>query len=124
MMADHLTIESQADVKTLCSKFSEKGGTVSISAITLNARVPMPHVTSKIFEPAGEKPDKALKTSRPVFWGLDLEYRDTPIYELDLLEPGNIVRGPSIAEGKDTTYVIPDGMSLHLDKYANIVVKR
>jgi N-methylhydantoinase A len=124
IMVDHLSIESEADVKNLCTNFSEKGGTVSISAITLKARVPMPHVTPKISQLAGERPDKALKTSRTVFWGPDLGYQDTPIYELDLLQPGNIVRGPSVVEGKDTTYVIPDGMSLHIDKYSNLIMKR
>jgi N-methylhydantoinase A len=124
MMVDKLSMDNEADVKNLCSKFSEKGGPVSISSITLNARVPMPHVTTKISDLSGEKPDKALKTSRPVFWAPDLGYQDTPIYELDLLEPGNIVRGSAVVETKDTTYVIPDGMSLQVDKYFNLVMKR
>jgi N-methylhydantoinase A len=124
IMVDKLTMDNEADVKTLCSKFSEKGGPVSISAITLNARVPMPHVTTKISELGGEKPTKALKTTRPVFWAPDLGYQDTHIYELDLLEPGNIVIGAAVVEGKDTTYVIPDGMSLQVDEYSNLVMKR
>ncbi len=124
IIQDRLSMENEADVKILCSKFSKKGGHISISTIALNARVPMPHVTPKISELAGEKPDKALKTSRPVFWGPDPGYQDTRIYELDLLEPGNIVRGPSVVEGKDTTYVIPDGMSLQMDESANVVMKR
>ena len=124
VMVDHLSMENETDVKKLCSKFSEEGKPVSISAITLNARVPMPHVTAKPSELAGEKPDKALKTSRPVFWAPDPGYKDTPIYELDLLAPGNIVKGSAVVEGKDTTYVIPDGMSLQVDKYSNLVMKR
>ena len=123
-MVDSLSIESEADVKNLCSKFSENGGPVSISAIVLNVRVPMPHVATKKSRLAGKKPDKALKTSRPVFWAPDLGYQDTPIYDLDLLEPGNTVRGAAVVEGKDTTYVIPDEMSLQVDKYTNLVMKR
>jgi N-methylhydantoinase A/oxoprolinase/acetone carboxylase beta subunit len=38
--------------------------------------------------------------------------------------PGNVVIGPAVVDAKDTTYVIPAGMSLHMDKYSNTIMMK
>jgi N-methylhydantoinase A/acetophenone carboxylase len=118
-----LVPHSEEDVKELCAKFGATG-TISISAIVLNARVPMPHLTPKTFALAGTDPGKSMKTSRPVFWSPASGYQDTPVYELALLAPGNVVSGPAIVEAKDTTYVVAAGMSLHIDAYSNVIMTK
>jgi N-methylhydantoinase A/acetophenone carboxylase len=117
-----LAIESSQDVDQLCATFDATSDTASISAIIVNAGVPMPHVDFKAFELSDESPKNALKTSRPVFWEPDSAI-DTPIYAMEKLLPGHIIQGPAVVEGKDTTYVVPGEMSLHVDPYANIVMK-
>jgi N-methylhydantoinase A len=121
---EKLLVESEVDVESLCAGFGEYADGAAISTIILNARVPMPHVEAKAFEPGPENPEKAFKTSRPVFWTPQNGYEQTPVYEMELLMPGNIITGPAVVEGKDTTYAVPKEMSLHIDQYANIVMKR
>jgi N-methylhydantoinase A/acetophenone carboxylase len=120
---EKLILGSEQDVKKLCTKF-KADGTISISAITLNARVPMPHLTVKTSMMGGTDPGKAEKTSRQVFWSPASGHQETPVYELDLLIPGNMVAGPAVVEAKDTTYVVPTGMSLHMDQYSNAIMKK
>jgi N-methylhydantoinase A/acetophenone carboxylase len=120
---EKLFLDSEEDVKEICAKFAAEGS-ISISAIALNARVPMPHLTAKTFKMAGRDPRKAMKNSRQVFWSSASGYQDTPVFELELLVPGNVVMGPAIVDAKDTTYVVPAGMSLHMDKYSNAVMMK
>ena len=123
IQADKLMLATDKDVKELCAKFAAKGS-ISISALTLNARVPMPHLTAKTYKVGRADPSKAMKASRQVFWSPVSGYQDTPVYELELLAPGNVVAGPAVVEAKDTTYVIPAGMSLHMDKYSNAIMMK
>jgi N-methylhydantoinase A len=120
---EKLLLGSEYDVKELCTKFAANGD-ISISTITLNARVPMPHLIAKTFEMAGANPNKAMKISRQVFWSPASGYQDTPVYELELLVPGNVVVGPSVVDAKDTTYVVPAGISLHMDRYSNAIMMK
>jgi N-methylhydantoinase A len=50
-------------------------------------------------------------------------YRKTPIYDRDLLEPGNLIKGPAVIEARDTTYVIPADWVLNIDKYSNAILE-
>jgi N-methylhydantoinase A/acetophenone carboxylase len=120
---EKLLLGSEQDVKELCTKFTTKGP-ISISAMTLNARVPMPHLTAKKFKMGKTDSNKAMKTSRQVYWSPTSGYQNTPVYELELLEPGNVVVGPAVVDAKDTTYVIPLGMSLQMDKYSNAIMMK
>jgi N-methylhydantoinase A/acetophenone carboxylase len=120
---EKLLLSSEQDVKELCTKFVAKGP-ISISAITLNAKVLMPHLTAKKFKMGGANPNKAMKASRQVFWSPPLGYQNTPVYELDLLIPGNVVKGPAVIDARDTTYVIPEGMSLKIDNYSNAIMMK
>lgn len=119
---DKVAIESSQDVDQLCATFDATSDTTTISAIIVNAGVPMPHVNFKALELSHESAKNALKSTRPVFWKPDSAL-DTPIYAMEKLLPGHIIHGPAVVEGKDTTYVVPGEMSLHVDQYANLVMK-
>jgi N-methylhydantoinase A len=121
---DMTVLRSEEDVRGLCRKFAVNGEPVSISAVVLNARVPMPHLAPQAFGTAGEDPAKAMKQRRPVFWSPASGYQDTAVFERELLVPGNVVAGPAIVEAKDTTYVIPAGMSLKVDRYSNAIMMK
>ncbi|MGD0229732.1 MAG: hydantoinase/oxoprolinase family protein [Syntrophorhabdales bacterium] len=124
IVSDMIAFRSQEDVRGLCGKFAANGGPVSLSAVVLNARVPMPHLAAQAFGMAGEDPAKAMKPTRQVFWSPEAGFRDTPVFDRELLAPGNAVVGPAIVEAKDTTYVIPAGMSLKVDEYSNAIMMK
>ena len=46
------------------------------------------------------------------------------IYDRELLQPGNIVRGPCVVEEWDTTTVVNNGYSGSIDNYGNIILTR
>jgi N-methylhydantoinase A len=130
--SDKLELTSEADVKDLCAAFLETRakftgddykGSIRLLTALLNAAVTMPHWR---FKPAGlgpEDPQKALRGEREVFWTPAEGYRKTPIYDRDLLAPGNVVKGPAVIEARDTTYVIPASWVLSIDKYANAILE-
>ncbi|OGO32531.1 MAG: hypothetical protein A2Z29_07000 [Chloroflexi bacterium RBG_16_56_11] len=131
--ADRLALESEADIKALCSAFlkarskvtgdSGHKGSIRIMTTMLNAVVTMPHWQFQASEPGGPDPRRASRGERDVFWSPKEGYRKTPIYDRDLLEPGNIVKGPAVIEARDTTYVLPAEWVLNIDKYSNAIIE-
>jgi len=130
---DRLTLKSEADAKALCSEFLKardkitggsgyKGG-IRIMTTMMNAVVTMPHWQFQATEPGGPNPQIACKGERDVYWSPEEGYRKTPIYDRDLLEAGNIVKGPAVIEARDTTYVVPAGWVLNIDKYSNAILQ-
>jgi len=120
-------VSSEQDVKQLCSQFGSSGGKgprkVKISTVILNAVVAMPHYELNASQLAGEDPSHALREERDVFWSPETGYRKTPIYNRELLVPGNRVLGPAVIEAKDTTYVIPANNSYHISEYSHGVLE-
>lgn len=120
-------LSSESDVKKLCAQFDTPSGQgpaeVAISTIILNAVVPMPHYELTSSPLAGEDPGGTLREERDIFWSPEAGYRKTPIYNRELLVPGNKVIGPAVVEAKDTTYVIPAGKSYYIGEYSHGVLE-
>lgn len=123
MIVDGMDINSAKELKRICESHSIGVNLFMVTEVKLDATVPMPHIEMKSYDMKGTAPEKALKKTRPVYWSPETEYQDTPIYSLELLNPGNVVKGPAVVESKDTTYVVPEGLILQIDKYQNIVMK-
>jgi N-methylhydantoinase A len=125
--SDKVQLASVADVKGLCAQFGrpdKKGpAKVTVSTLILNAFVPMPHYELSPSPLAGEDPSAALREERDVFWSPEAGYKKTPIYNRELLMPGNRVIGPSVVEAKDTTYVIPANRSFYISEYSQGVLR-
>ena len=120
---DRMYVRSEEDVTSLCRAFTAGEGPVSISAVMLSAGVPMPHLTAKRSEMASADPRKAMKGSRQVYWSPASGFEATPVYDREMLMPGNEVSGPAVVEAKDTTYVVPAGINLQIDAYSNAVIR-
>ncbi len=129
---EKLELASEADIRALCSAFLEVRakatggdykGSIRLLTTLLNAAVTMPHWQFQAVELGPQDPRKALRGEREVFWTPGEGYRKTPIYDRDLLEPGNLVKGPAVIEARDTTYVIPADWVLNIDKYSNAVLE-
>jgi N-methylhydantoinase A/acetophenone carboxylase len=125
--SEKIQLNSGEDVKQLCVQFGPPGGQrpakVTVSTVILNAVVPMPHYELKASPLAGEDPGAASRGERDVYWSPEVGYRQTPIYDRELLVPGNRVIGPAVVEAKDTTYVIPAGKSYYIGEYSHGVLE-
>ena len=123
---DKIQLTSEEDIKQLCAQFGKSGkqgsAKVAVSNIILNAVVPMPHYELKKRKLSGENPNAASKGQRDIFWSPEIGYRKTPIYDSELLLPGNKVIGPAVVEAKDTTYVVPENKSYYISEYAHGVL--
>ncbi len=88
-------------------------------AVELVGSIPKPRLTE--IEYKGEDPIEALKGEREVYF--DGSFKKGRIFSMSKLLPGNIVPGPSIIEGDDTTVVIPQDRKVVVDKYGNMVMQ-
>jgi N-methylhydantoinase A len=64
----------------------------------------------------------AIKGKRKVAWG-QLK-GEALIYSWELLQPGNRVEGCAVLEGANSTYFVPEGWTLVVDKFGNAKVTR
>ena len=65
----------------------------------------------------------ARKGERPVYFEEQGGFVSTPVYERDLLEPGNRIAGPAVVEERITTVVVHPGWSMRVDELENIVME-
>ena len=68
----------------------------------------------------GKDSKKALKGERDVYFSG--AFRKCKIYTMEKLLPGNVVPGPSVIEGMDTSVVIPEDRKVVIDKYRNMLM--
>jgi N-methylhydantoinase A len=61
-----------------------------------------------------------LNQKRVMFNG---EWRDAPVFQRDLLSPGNRFEGPAIVHEYSATTVVPPGCRAELDGYSNMVIE-
>ena len=74
------------------------------------------------FPEAAKQLAAAAKASRKVYFGDIDDYRETKIYDGDMLERGMTVTGPAVVEQKNTTIVIFPGQSLDVNEYGDFVL--
>lgn len=60
--------------------------------------------------------------SRSVYW--QGEAAETPIYGWNSLQAGNILLGPAVIEGRNTTYLTGPGWQLRIDEFGNGLLTR
>ncbi len=70
----------------------------------------------------GADSSQASKGKRRVAWGS--KSGEARIYRWESLEPGNRVEGCAVFEGENSTYFVPEGWALELDRYGNAKVTR
>jgi len=134
-LSPRLFLKSPEDVQALYEEFVKEysqaysplsvypEGGVILENFVLRATVPRPKMELPVFKPKGDNPKKALKGKREVLWEEDGRFRETPVYDYDLLECGNSIEGPAVIEAESTTIVIPQGKKYYLDVYLNGVIE-
>lgn len=98
---------------------STLGGRLRV--LRLKASCDTPHHIFSSHDLVGEDPTSAHKGRRQVFWGE--QYVLTNIYDHSRLSSGNVIHGPAVVEGMDSTYVVPKGWRLTVDRYLNSVLE-
>ena len=97
-------------------------GGVFLENYVIRATIPTQKAPLPVYALQGSDPSGALKGKREAYWE-NRGYQETPVYDFTLLQPGNMVDGPAIAEGEYTTTVIPPGMRLHIDKHGIAILE-
>lgn len=66
-----------------------------------------------------QEPDAspAMIGERQAYWAEIGTWAQTPIYQFEQLQPGNVIVGPAIAEAELTTIVIPPGQKLAVERH-------
>ncbi|TFG27031.1 MAG: hydantoinase/oxoprolinase family protein [Promethearchaeota archaeon] len=76
--------------------------------------VPKPKLPEQVL--SGERPnDDAFKGNRDLFWGK--RWHEAKLWEMGLINAGNIIDGPAVIEAPATTLVVPPGYRVKLDKH-------
>ena len=65
----------------------------------------------------GPDPSAAFLGTRKAFWPENRHWADTPTYQFEQLQAGNVIDGPAIVEAELTTIVVPPRQRLTIDKH-------
>jgi N-methylhydantoinase A/oxoprolinase/acetone carboxylase beta subunit len=67
--------------------------------------------------------DGGRKGTRPAYFPEAQGYADTPVYDRYALAPGTSLTGPAIVEERESTTVIPPGVTATVDEYATLLAE-
>jgi len=97
-------------------------GSVEVVNIRVSARAPAGGADLQVRAPDGATPADALKTSRPVYFGLAGDFVATPVYDRRLLGAGSDIAGPAVIEEPESTLIVPPDGRLVVENSGNLVV--
>jgi N-methylhydantoinase A/oxoprolinase/acetone carboxylase beta subunit len=124
-----LFVESEEDVRQVYDRFEREfseafsplavniPGGVYIDTFVLRVAIPGQDLVLPEFEIRGEDASAAQAGTRQAYWPQIGDWAETPVYELERLEPGNRLLGPAIIQAPLTTGVIPPGSQFTIDKH-------
>jgi N-methylhydantoinase A len=72
---------------------------------------------------SGTDASGAIRAQRDVWFAEEERSLPCPIYDRDLLKPGNRLPGPAIIEQMDATTLVLPGMTARVDKYLNLILE-
>ncbi|MFB6183924.1 MAG: hydantoinase/oxoprolinase family protein, partial [Haloarculaceae archaeon] len=75
---------------------------------------PMPTIPNVDTVDQRTPPEAASKGTRPIYW--DDTWHDASIWDMDHVQAGNVLEGPSVAEAPSTTMLVPPGFEAELDE--------
>lgn len=93
---------------------------VELVRVQIKKAMPKPSLMEKPLQ--GAESTHALKGQRQVAWGS--KNGQARIYTWESLEPGNVVEGCAVLEGANSTYFVPEGWTLVMDRFGNAKVTR
>lgn len=88
--------------------------------VSVKKNMPKPKLVERPLQEADSAP--AWKGTRKVLWGSSKG--EARIYDWDTLQPGNRVEGCAILEDANTTYFVPEGWRMEMDRFGNATLTR
>jgi len=64
------------------------------------------------------------RTTRPVYFGPEPGFVETPVFDRDILGPSAVIDGPAVVEEAESTLIIPPDFTGAVDEGLNIIVSR
>jgi N-methylhydantoinase A/acetophenone carboxylase len=132
-----ITINSVEDVQAICQSFMQEfsevygavamypQGGIELQNFVLHSIQPQPKIEFPRYPGAGKDVAKsAYKGERSAYWEAYGGFHPTPIVDRDSLKPENVLEGPAIVEGRDTTVVLEPGAKLTVDPYLNFIIEK
>jgi len=111
----------QAFEKEFSEAFSplvvNKPGGVFLDNFVLRVTVPTWKPPIPEYPLQGADPSAAFLGTRKAFWPENRHWADTPTYQFEQLQAGNVIDGPAIVEAELTTIVVPPRQRLTIDKH-------
>jgi N-methylhydantoinase A len=123
----------QADQSAIGSSFADSyrrrfGRVESMPAETISWRVvtsgPRPPLDETLRRDTRSGGAAAQRGSRPVWFGLDTGFVETPVFDRGALTPGTAIIGPAILEEVESTLVLPPDFSGEVDDGLNFIAIR
>ncbi len=94
-----------------------------LTTVGLMVHAPVPHYRIEDQPAAESGPEQALKNTRPVFLSTEKGTIEAPVYDRTRLRNTHRVEGPAIVESEHTTFLVPDGWRLTVDRYNNALLE-
>lgn len=119
--AEDTLVVYQAFEKEFSEAFSplvvNKPGGVFLDNFVLRVTVPTwkPPIPEYPLQEAD--PSAAFLGKRKAYWPEMKHWADTPTYQFEMLQAGNVIDGPAIVEAELTTIVVPPKQRLMIDKH-------
>lgn len=122
-------INSQADAQAVYQAFEQefseafsplvvnKPGGVFLDNFVLKVTVPTWKPPVPVYPLQSPDPGAARLGSRKAYWPSTKQWNDTPCYQFELLQAGNVIDGPAIVEAELTTIVVPPALRLTIDEH-------
>ena len=127
MSSPLLEVHSEADMERIYNAFEEefsqafsplvvnRPGGVFLDNFVLKASIPVEEISVSEHPLSTSDPSAARKGSREIYWPDQGKLVDTPIYDLALMQPGNVVDGPAVIESSYTTVPVPSSRNFYID---------
>ncbi|WHZ10064.1 MAG: Acetophenone carboxylase subunit Apc3 [Burkholderiaceae bacterium] len=124
-----LRIESDADAQVVYDEFEKefgeafsplvvnKPGGVFLDNFVLKVTVPTWKPEVPVYELQGADPSAAELGKCKAYWPETKEWVQTPTYQWEQLQPGNVVVGPAVVRAELTTIPVPPGCKLGVEKH-------
>jgi N-methylhydantoinase A len=71
----------------------------------------------------GKDPAKAYKHTRKCHFAEKGGFAEIPVYNRDLLVPGNVIPGPAVIEERITTIIVHPSWDARIDEFENVVME-
>lgn len=124
-----LRLDGEADARAVYAAFEKefseafsplvvnRPGGVFLDNFVLRVTVPTWKPEVQQFPLQAADPAAALLSRRQCFWPDAGGWAETPVFQFELLQPGNVVIGPAIVEAELTTIVVPPEQKFVIDQH-------